>query len=482
MTCCNAYSIHINHELMLKRVPNSAVKTITMTLGSTFVFLSILLLFCVKLSSVNANSYREFLRMGQSVKISDTVVSYGGNYELGFFTRNRENSTKYYVGIWFKKVPKDKIIWVANRDYAFQTSSTLLTIHPDGNIVIIDGQMTYLVTNVSNNSYSTYATVLDSGNLVLLNTSNKAVLWQSFNHPTDTLLPGMNIGHNIDTRYTLSLRSWTSAEDPAPGPYTLQYDAGLAILTINKGSNVLWVDGNSNLSIQGVLNRVDLQLKRDYDTFSIGSNSRLVLEVSGDLKYQGWSEESKRWLSLQSSKCGTNNSCGIFSICNPQDHVPCHCLNGFEPFDADSWRKGNRSAGCVRINELSCSSKNSIDGFERLLSSVELPPYEVNLQFDALSQCNNTCYTNCSCVAYAYDFNGNCMLWNDQVQTLKNISTDIQDGNNNKPIFYFRLAGSDLHPTSKLKEPTLPLCYLSFSFLYHLKEYRTRKHKISSRN
>ncbi|KAI5411732.1 hypothetical protein KIW84_056703 [Lathyrus oleraceus] len=423
-----------------------------MALASTFVSLAILLsllLYCLNLFSVNANSYREFLQMGQSVRISDTLVSYGGNYELGFFTRDRDNSTKYYVGIWFKKVPKDKIVWVANRDYAFQTSSAFLTIQPDGNIAIRDGQMTYLVTNVPNNSYSNYATLLDSGNLVLLSNSNKAVLWQSFNNPTDTLLPGMTIGYNIDTGYTLSLKSWTSADDPAIGPYTLRFDSGSASLTVNKGSNVFWIDGNSNLSIQSVFNRAGLGQDdyNDHFTLPITSNSRFVLEVSGDLKYEDWSEKSKRWLSLQSSKCGTNNSCGVFSICNSQDRDPCHCLNGFEPFDGDSWRKGNRSAGCVRLNSLSC---DTTDGFFRFVS-VELPPNHANLMLDSLAECNHTCFTDCSCLAFAYDFVAvNCMLWNDQVLTLKNISTDNQDADKNRPNFFLKLAASDILTTSNV--------------------------------
>ncbi|KAK2355244.1 G-type lectin S-receptor serine/threonine-protein kinase [Trifolium repens] len=341
--------------------------------------------------------------MGQSVRSSDTFLSKGGNYELGFFTRKRENSTKYYVGIWSKKVPHDKIVWV-------------------------------LVT----------------GNLVLVSNSNQEILWQSFNYPTDTLLPGMNIGHDNDTGYTWSLRSWTSVDDPSPGPYTLQYNSGFASLTVNKGSNVLWVDGNSNLSIQVVFNRVDLEQNyatSDYFTLPIHSNSRLILDVSGDLKYQGWSKESKLWSSLQSSKCRTNNSCGKFSICNPQDRDPCQCLDGFTPFDADSWKQGNRSAGCVRFKELSCSNNNSSkDGFSRF-SSVELPPNDASLLLDSVAQCNNICFTNCSCVAFAYDFNGNCMLWNDQVPTLKNISSDSQDGDKNKLNFYLRLGASDVLTT-----------------------------------
>ncbi|KAL5081566.1 hypothetical protein RYX36_009987 [Vicia faba] len=458
-----------------------------MAMASTLYFFAILLFYYLNLFSVNANSYREFLQMGQSVRTSDTVVSYGGNYILGFFTRDRDNSTKYYVGIWFKKVPNDKVVWVANRDYAFQTSSAFLTIQPDGNIAIRDGQMMYLVTNVLNNSYSTYATLLDSGNLVLLNNSNKMILWQSFNNPTDTLLPGMTIGHT-DTGYNLSLTSWTSTDDPATGPYTLQFNFGSVSLTVNKGSNVLWIDGNSNLSIQTVFNRAGLEqnIYKDYFSLPIYSNSRFVLDVSGDLKYEGWSEKSKRWLSIQSSKCGTNNSCGVFSICNPRDHDPCQCLEGFEPFDTDSWGKGDRSAGCVRLKNLSC---NTTDGFVRFLS-VELPPNHANLMLNSQAQCNHTCSTNCSCLAFAYDlFAVNCMLWNEEVLTLKNISTDNQDADKNKPIYFLKVAASDILTTSNVtnaanrhgnRKRNLILIVILTSFLIllillGLFVYRTRK-------
>jgi hypothetical protein len=166
---------------------------------------------------VNATSYREFLVMGQSVRISDTLVSKGGHYELGFFTTKLEYSTQYCVGIRSKKVPNDKIVWVERYlVYQFVTSSALLTIH-NGNIRLIDGANTHDVTrNQNNNSISIYATLLDTGNLVLVNNSNQAILWQSFDNPSDTLLPGMKIGK------TSSMRSWVSEDYPSEGPYTLQ--------------------------------------------------------------------------------------------------------------------------------------------------------------------------------------------------------------------------------------------------------------------
>ncbi|XVF86604.1 hypothetical protein PTKIN_Ptkin18bG0055700 [Pterospermum kingtungense] len=72
---------------------------------------------------------------------------------------------------------------------------------------------------------NTSAILEDSGNFVLhqLNSdgSIKQVLWQSFDHPTDTLLPGMKLGINSKTGLNWSLTSWRSDMSPATVPITL---------------------------------------------------------------------------------------------------------------------------------------------------------------------------------------------------------------------------------------------------------------------
>ena len=84
-------------------------------------------------------------------------------------------------------------MWVANRDYSFANSSVVLHVNTDGNIEILEGKVSYKVTSISSNR-NTSATLLDSGNLVLRN-DNSSILWQSFDYPSHTLLPEMNIGY-----------------------------------------------------------------------------------------------------------------------------------------------------------------------------------------------------------------------------------------------------------------------------------------------
>ena len=72
------------------------------------------------------------------------------------------------------------------------------------------------------------ATLLDSGNFILKevqsNGSIKRVLWQSFDYPADTLLPGMKLGVRHKTGQTWSLTSWLTDEIPVPGPLALEWD------------------------------------------------------------------------------------------------------------------------------------------------------------------------------------------------------------------------------------------------------------------
>ncbi|XP_028795114.1 G-type lectin S-receptor-like serine/threonine-protein kinase At4g03230 [Neltuma alba] len=412
-------------------------------------FLSLIWLF---LRSTNAITYKETLGMGQSLGTSDTLVSANGNFELGFFTRG--NSTKYYVGMRFKKVPKDNIVWVANRELAASDSNAVLTVTDDGNLAVKNDRMVYFVTNISDIS-NTHVMLLDSGNLLLMNNSNLNILWQSFHNPTNTLLPGMTVRSDEGTSW--SLTSWTSVEDPSPGNFSLEVDKsmGSARLIIRRESEIYWIgDEQSNFTFQSIGNRTSAIWDTGYLTWQGDYTSRLVLEVSGELNQQFWSQNTMRWVSLLSSKCGRNAICGNFGICNPQATDPCECLQGFEPYDEDSWKKGDTSAGCRRKTEL-CSNTSS-DGLDDGFLLVDGVDFSLDSPLAFKTQnaftCQRDCSINCSCVAYAYDVTGSCLFWLDRVLNLKNISVDYGD-DNYRPSFYLKLARSDLINNELINNP-----------------------------
>jgi len=115
---------------------------------------------------------------GQALSSNRTIVSDGGIFELGFFTRG--NSQNYYIQIWYKNISKRAVVWVPNRDKPISTIST-----SEGNLVLIQSQILVLLSNaISLTSGYTVALLLDSGIFVLRNITNSSdVLWQSFDHP-----------------------------------------------------------------------------------------------------------------------------------------------------------------------------------------------------------------------------------------------------------------------------------------------------------
>lgn len=98
------------------------------------------------------------------------------------------------------------------------------------------------MTSISSNSKTT-ATLLDTGNLVLWD-GNSNILWENFDYPSNTLLPGMKLGFIKRTGKTMSLQSWKSTEDPSPGVFSLELDPdGSSQFFILQGSTRYWTGG-----------------------------------------------------------------------------------------------------------------------------------------------------------------------------------------------------------------------------------------------
>ncbi|KAJ0007374.1 hypothetical protein Pint_29828 [Pistacia integerrima] len=142
----------------------------------------------------------------------------------GNYTRARAYCGHTYIGIYYFEGSKP--VWVANRHDALIHSSEGLVIDSyDGNLKILQDWGNPIAVISVQGAKNTVATPLDSGNFVLReinsNGTKGRVLWQSFDYPTDTLLPGMKLRFNLKTGHTWFLQSWITNDSPEPGSYTL---------------------------------------------------------------------------------------------------------------------------------------------------------------------------------------------------------------------------------------------------------------------
>ncbi|KAK2632454.1 hypothetical protein EUGRSUZ_L01528 [Eucalyptus grandis] len=352
---------------------------------------------CIRFSVVYA-AEMSTISAGQSLTGSDTLVSSGGVFELGFFSPG--NSSYTYLGIWYKKIEVRTVVWVGNRDLPLTTSSPALAI--DGaNLVILGGRITY---KLSDNSVSgnVSATLLDSGNFVLRGESSEAILWQSFDDPSDTFLPGMKLGYSRKTGKVWVLTSWKNATDPSPGDFSLRIDS------------------------------------ESPDEFVI---------------LKGASQQWNLFWSQPRDDCHIFDFCGSFSTCNNRTTPTCECLDGFRTSDAKKRPQHDTSLGCTRRIPLQCEEMGYGNGDEDKflkMDHVTFPLYYNPLERISTEACKSACSGDCSCTAYAYDGSGSggCLLWHGDLLNLRQLSEDDPDG---KTIFV-KLAAYELQNSPEINK------------------------------
>ncbi|CAA7050420.1 unnamed protein product [Microthlaspi erraticum] len=279
----------------------------------------------------------------QSLSGDQTLVSSGGVFELGLFLPG--NSRSLYLGIWYNRTRMSfhgLIIW-----------SSAGFDSPSG----VDVQMV----------------LLDNGNLVLRD-GNNSILWQSFDNPSDTWLPGAKIrlaNTDLETR-GMFLTSWNALDDPSLGRYSLRFDHDgkeNSLVIFTNGTKPYWSSGawddrlrifrqvrfNGNLSFE-------FNLSESYVTYSVRNQNlfRFVMDVSGQLMAYSWLEKQKIWESSWSAPeelCMIYGYCGSFGICH--DNSSCTCAPSFRrPLLQGS---NDSSAGCISefsVDENQCGEKD----------------------------------------------------------------------------------------------------------------------------
>ncbi|KAL8510434.1 hypothetical protein ACS0TY_017303 [Phlomoides rotata] len=157
---------------------------------------------------------------------NSTLISSGGTFEFGFFSL--ENSKNRYVGMWYKKIPVRTVVCVAKRDNPLTERSGVLRVVKPGILALLNGTGTIIwSTNTSTAVQTPVAQLLDSGNLVVKDANDddpENFVWQSFNHPTDTLLPGMKLGVNFQTGVEVYITSPKNIGNPGFGDFIFHCD------------------------------------------------------------------------------------------------------------------------------------------------------------------------------------------------------------------------------------------------------------------
>ncbi|KAK6149823.1 hypothetical protein DH2020_017348 [Rehmannia glutinosa] len=400
---------------------------------------------------------------GQSIRDGETIISAGGKFELGFFSP--KNSGFRYVGIWYYRIANESVVWVANRERPISGNDGFLTIGNDGNLIVthMNGKIVWS-SNLTVSSSNSTAILMDTGNLVLHDSENSdRVLWQSFDHPTDTYLPDMEVQINVHDGEKRVFTSWESPIDPSPGNYSMGVDTrGPPQIVIWEGLNRRWRSGHWNgLIFTGVpemrpfyrfgfrLNERDGMLDVTYTPSSSSDLIKFRISWDGIEIQERWIDESREWDVIHRhpvEECDRYNYCGNYGKCRKMDVPKCSCMEGFVPKDNDQWIRGNWSGGCIRRRKLQCEDNSGKpDGFVQV-ESVKLPDFVDYVGSEDVKDCEKMCQQNCSCVAYAFVSGINCMIWNSDL-------VDVQQFEEGGSSLFVRVAHSELETLNRNEMP-----------------------------
>ncbi|KAI3466183.1 hypothetical protein Pfo_022846 [Paulownia fortunei] len=404
---------------------------------------------CIACSLVKISALTESITASQALRDGETLVSNGRNFELGFFSPG--SSKDRYLGIWYKNIPLRTIVWVANRQNPIKDLSGSLMINSSGSLVLSNGTNSVVwSTNSTRIAQDPVVQLLDSGNLVMRDIKDRNAniyLWQSFDYPSDTLLPDMKLGWDLRTHLNRRLSSWKSSDDPSPG----ELSVGIELDTYPQG--VMW-KGNRKYFRGGPWNGLRFsgapELKSNpvfgfkfisnqeevyylYQLLNKSVITRLVLNETTSMRQRFvWVEADVSWklyASVPRDYCDSYGLCGANGICVISDSPVCQCLKGFKPKLAQSWNSMDWSQGCIRNEPLDCTRKHDFIKF----SGLKLPDTTyswVNRSMN-LRECREACLKNCSCKAYTNsDISGKgngCVLWFGDLVDIRQFSDGGQD-------------------------------------------------------
>ncbi|KAL4597319.1 hypothetical protein ACB092_12G224100 [Castanea dentata] len=425
-----------------------------MDLLSSILVVTNLLFFLFKISYGVLDS----ITPSQRLSDGDTIMSREGNFVLGFFSPG--SSKNRYVGIWYKSIPVQTVVWVANRVHPINDTSGILMINSTGNLNVIQNNSVVWSASTLKEAQSPLLQLLDTGNLVVTDGNSEDYLWQSFDYPSDTMLSGMKYGWDLKRGLNRRLIAWKNWDDPSPGNFILEmthHNYPEAYLW--QGSTIYFRSGPWNgyrfSGLPGLKPNPVFAFKFVFNqdeayficTLKQSLHARsLVNQTNSMFQRFTWTEQGwKLHAYLPMDFCDTYALCGAYARCLVTDFPVCQCLNGFKPKSQQRWDSMDWSQGCVRNKRLSCEEK-STHGFLKF-SGLKLPDTThswLNTKMN-LKECRAECLNNCSCMAYTNSDireGAGCAIWFGDLVDIKQFPTGGQD-------LYIRMHPSELGERKK---------------------------------
>ncbi|XP_075669025.1 G-type lectin S-receptor-like serine/threonine-protein kinase SD2-5 [Castanea sativa] len=361
-------------------------------------------------------------RDGSTVRIILTSGSSGLVFACGFFCN--QTCKDYLFAIFFLyidrvdmgKVREDvgpQVVWSANQKNPVSINATL-QLSSERGLVLQDADGTIAWSRNSSSKSVAGINMTDAGNLTLLDENDEAS-WQSFDHPTDSLVFWQTLGAG---------QSLTS-------------EGGLFSLSVNAEEMLFSFDSNPPITYYS---SASIDISFDFDTeylleFNLGilGISRFLdpdstlqyarLGADGHLRGYAWEGESSKWVEVDFLEgsidyCDYPVACGPYGICRRYAaNSQCSCpvpesINETTYFKLTNGSLPDR--GCSLVTPLSCEATQNQFFLE--VQNVTYFSSRTVLRNTHLEDCKQACLINCSCQAASLQyfswssFRGDCYI------------------------------------------------------------------------
>ncbi|KMT14328.1 hypothetical protein BVRB_4g071120 [Beta vulgaris subsp. vulgaris] len=363
-----------------------------------------------------------------------TWVSQNGVFAFGFLESGYlrsiydDNEDGVFVGIRYNLGNKvaNLPVWTIGGGLRVSENSTF-RLSEDGRLVLFENTNGLILWSSNTSKLGVKkASLLDNGNLVLLDSEDE-VVWQSFNSPTSSLLPGQSFHfpQTLRAPSTKSISSYYNFVIHPSGELALVWESNVTywksggaltfLPTITKV--VARFDSDGILGVFDVTNKsIWSTTSKDFQDSSV-SLRHLRIDTDGNLRIYSWYNGLKMWKvgwQAVENQCNVFGSCGLYSLCGFNSSGPtCSCLHeGTIDGGTDSPGSDLSISGCKKLVDLdNCKMRTSMMVLKSTVLYDLYPPHDFDVMLNE-DGCKAYCSNDTSCIAATSknDGSGSCTI------------------------------------------------------------------------
>ncbi|XP_071674993.1 putative receptor protein kinase ZmPK1 [Lolium perenne] len=369
-----------------------------------------------------ATASRHSLLRGASIAVEDHETDFlgspDGTFRCGFYL---VSPTVFTFSVWFAGAKESAVVWTADRLRPVHSKGSRLTLDKHGSALVLtdyDGEPVWNSSWAGARAASRVR-LDNSGNLVVED-ANGNKLWQSFDSPTDTLLPRQPL--RATTRLVSRADGGSDGRLLSSGYYSLGFsDYAMLSLFYDNGnfSSIYWpnpynnyIDNKRriyNFSREATMDALGQFFSSDNANFqtadlgAAGMRRRLTLDADGNLRAYSLHATKGTWAvswMAFGNPCIIHGVCGANAVCLYAPAPSCVCAPGHERADRSDWSKGClpmfRQHDCATPTKLMELPHTDFWGYD--LSDGERTTFD---------DCAKRCRERCSCVGFQHKEHSN---------------------------------------------------------------------------